>query len=111
MAYQIDMNLKKQVGRYNVSYTLIFGGKVLRRTTGVYADSVDEAKRKCIDLLEATQKFEITKVKRLPRDLDFSTKQQDQKRLIEEGEKEEKRWKKPSLWRRFLYWLNGTSWA
>lgn len=107
MAQQIDLNLKKQVGRYNVSYSLIFGNKILKTTTGVYADSVDEAKRKLVGLLEATTKFEITKVKRLPRDLDFSTKQRDQKRLTEEGRPDE--YKKPSLWRRFLYWLNGQS--
>lgn len=109
MSQQIDLNLKKQVGRYNVSYTLVFGNKVLKTTTGVYADSVDEAKRKLINLLDATTKFEITKVKRLPRDLDFSTKQHDQKKLTEEGRPDQD-FKRPSWWRRFLYWLNGNSW-
>ena len=84
MAQQIDLNLKKQVGRYNVSYTLVFGNKILKTTTGVYADSVDEARQKLIALLEATTKFEITKVKRLPRDLDFSTKRKDQKKILDE---------------------------
>lgn len=102
MSYAIDMNLRKQVGRYNVSYTLVFGGKILKKTTGVYADSVEEAKKKCIDLLEATTKFEIDKVKRLPRDLDFSTKQRDQKRLIDRGV--EAPFKKPSFLWRLFHW-------
>lgn len=101
MSYAIDMNFRKQVGRYNVSYTLVFGDKILKKTTGVYADSVDEAKKKCIDLLEASTKFEITKVKRLPRDLDFSTKQRDQKRFIDKGV--EASFKKPSLWWRIFH--------
>ena len=46
MSYAIDMNLRKQVGRYNVSYTLVFGGKILKKTTSVYADSVEDAKKK-----------------------------------------------------------------
>lgn len=97
----IDLNLKRQVGRYNVSYTLVFGGKILKTTTGVYANSVEEAKDKCVALLDSTYKFEITKVKRLPRDLDFSTKQRDQKRLIEKGV--EASFKKPSLWWRIFH--------